>query len=219
MWGTRRNAPASMSRVGAGLAAAALTLAMAPAATAQQASVAQPTAQTQGPAQRLGEVPRRVALRIVMRDCKACKIKLMTVLDRQGDSWESPWRGVREGEIHFKLSARHARGATMLIKAKWADLYGYQPMVAFHYKGFANGTDVSNREAANQTRGTACWVGEPGRESLTVRTGRFTGLTPPGDEATGIRAWVSHTQPKVGRYLLAYKGSVGAQDVVPCGNR
>lgn len=213
-----------MSRVGAGLIAAALTLALSPAATAQSTPIASRsthavTASHAATAAQPGEQPQRVSLHIKMPNCKACKIKLQTVLNPQYDVWESRWHHVKDGEIRFNLTARHAQGATFLIRAKWADLYGYQPLVAFHYRGFDDGDPVSDDQAAKKKRGTACWVGGHGRESLTVRTGRFIGQTPPGDDATGIRAWVSHTQPKLGRYLYADHGAIGAQEVVSCGNR
>jgi hypothetical protein len=131
-------------------------------------------------------------------------------------TWQSRWIRARHHTVTFHVTRRQAHGSVFLIKAPWADLYGYQPLVAFHYKGTRVGQGINNKLAATKHRGTACYRGGQGHLSLTVRTGRFASRTPPGDPATGIRAWVAHSKAKYGRYLWAEKGAVGTQEIVRC---
>jgi hypothetical protein len=157
----------------------------------------------------------RVAVHLKFPDCTACRVRMQQF--SSGDLWQTKAKRVHHHHVTFRVSHAHTVGSIFLIRAPGMKGLPYVPLIAMHYAGFDDGAAVSNAEASDAKRGAPCWVGAHGEAHLTIRTHRFATETTSGDPTTGIRAWTSHTKPKLGRYLLTDHGAVGTQDVVPCG--
>jgi hypothetical protein len=155
----------------------------------------------------------RVLVRLSFPRCNACTVRMQKFAD--GRAWQSRAKSVEDHQVRFFVRRAHTVGSIFLIDAPGMRGLPYVPLIAMHYRGFDVGDAVSNPQARKARRGTPCWGG--GSLRATVRSHRFPTQTAAGDPTTGIRAWAAVTLPKVGGFLRTDHGSVGTQDVVPCG--
>lgn len=165
---------------------------------------------------------KRTTLTFTVDDCEGCSIRLVSALQRPGQSpadvkvWESRSRTVADGEVSFEVATRRTWGMSATVVAPWEGATGYVTNVAWRYNGELVGDTVTLEEAVTKKRASACWEGVRSRDvtiPLVVEKVRVEGVQ---GEVDGTIAFVPTTQSWLKPMRRAWDGVLGSQDVNFC---
>jgi hypothetical protein len=182
--------------------------------TASLAADVQPTTVTARAAAPAGQ---RTTVAFLVDGCNRCHVRLYQAVRGREHVWESRTHRVRDGRISFDIPTRRTHGLSASVSAPWEGNVGAVTQIAFRYAHEAVGSTVDDREARSKGRASGCWAGTSEKQvllPLVVRKTRITGVD--GAPTTAARAWISTTTEWWKPMLHAYKGILGAQDVIFC---
>ncbi|NYD42257.1 hypothetical protein [Nocardioides panaciterrulae] len=199
-------------------AGGSLTAATAATATADAAGTpAAPHAAATAPAAATAASGQRTTVAFLVDGCNRCHVRLYQAVRGRQHVWESRAHRVREGRVSFDIATRHTHGLSASVTAPWEGNTGAVTQIAFRYAHEPVDAQVTNREASHKHRASGCWAGTTRTAALldlTVRRVRVPGVD--GSPTTAARAWIATTVPWWKPMLHAYRGILGAQDVIFC---
>lgn len=150
--------------------------------------------------------------------CARCKVRLYQAVEGDQDVWESRTKRVRDGRVSFTILTEHTHGLSASVRAPWEGSTGFVTMVAFRYGKESAGSKVRLAEARAKKRASGCWAGTD-RSAVTIPL-KVRKVTVPGNTGPtpGTIAWTGTTRHWWRPMLPAYRGVLGAQDVIFCTN-
>ncbi|MFC4786460.1 hypothetical protein ACT8ZV_18435 [Nocardioides sp. MAHUQ-72] len=159
----------------------------------------------------------RTTVAFLVDGCNRCHVRLYQAVRGREHVWESRTHRVRDGRVSFDIATRHTHGLSASVRAPWEGNVGAVTQIAFRYAHEPVGSEVDNREARTKRRASGCWAGTTRNAvllPLVVRKVTIPGVD--GSPTTAARAWIGTTTEWWKPMLHAYKGILGAQDVVFC---
>jgi hypothetical protein len=178
--------------------------------SASQASPSAPSART-------APAGQRTTVAFLVSGCNHCHVRLYQAVRGREHVWESRTHQVRDGRVSFDVATRRTHGLSASVRAPWEGNVGAVTQIAFRYAKEPVGSTVTNREASHKHRASGCWAGTTRTSALldlTVRKVTIQGVD--GQPTRAARAWISTTTDWWKPMLHAYRGILGAQDVIFC---
>jgi hypothetical protein len=181
------------------------------------AVTAGPEAAATTSAHRTAAAGQRTEVAFLVDGCNRCHVRLYQAVRGRQHVWESRTHRVRDGRVSFDVATRRTHGLSASVSAPWEGNVGAVTQIAFRYAHEPVGSFVDDREARGKRRASGCWAGTTEKQvllPLAVRKARITGVD--GSPTTAARAWIGTTTQWWRPMLHAYKGILGAQDVIFC---
>jgi hypothetical protein len=196
----------------AAVAALCLALAGTPTAQAHQTRAHETRAhETRAAAQ-----TKTTVLTVRIRSCEGCEVTLISYLDSYDNGWSSDPHTIAGGQAAFVVPTARTAGLSAMVRTPWEGNTGYVTMVVFRYRGLAVGDRIGFNRARTMTKASGCWAGTTAKQaSLRIKVRRIT-VQGNGGKVPGNIAWTPTTQAWLRPMLPAYRGVLGAQDVILC---
>lgn len=196
------------------VAAALLTAALVPVATAGTASGAVTDERAAAP---------RTQLTFTVDDCEGCEIQLTSALGTiaeanagEVDIWNSKTRVVKDGSVTFDILTKRTWGMSVAVHAPWEGFTGYRTTVAWRYNGNLQGDTVTLEQAVTKKKASACWEGVRRRNVTVPLVVEEVEVHGQEGRVAGSIAFVPTTNSWLHPMREAQNGVLGSQDVNIC---
>jgi len=160
--------------------------------------------------------PPMTKLTLTAANCTGCQIGVMNGALRPENTWSVAPKTMKNGTVTVRVPRNLTHGISTTVYGPWEGNTGFTALVAWRYAGQSVGTHVDFATARGSHRGSPCWGGTDQKAltvALTIRKVRTQGNTGP---TNGTIAFAKVTQPWLKPMLHAYRGILGAQDVITC---
>ena len=195
--------------VAAAAAMAALSLVLAGTPTAQ-------ARETRALETRAAAQTKTTVLTVKIRSCEGCEVTLISYLDSYDNGWSSDAHTIAGDQAAFVVPTARTVGLSAMVRTPWEGNTGYVTMVVFRYRGLAVGDRIGFNRARTMTKASGCWAGTTAKQaSLRIKVRKIT-VQGNGGKVAGNIAWAPTTQQWLRPMLPAYRGVLGAQDVILC---